>query len=99
MSVIDAVHTIMYVAEIDGLPVAKTMMDRLDLTRDPSFLACVQGLVNAVPRTKVKGNWVLPEAEILDRLVGAYLPEITVPADEPEPAPGYSQPGLFDETG
>lgn len=95
IAVIDAVHTIMYVAELDGLAVAKTMMDRLELTRDPSFLACVQGLTNAMPRTKIKGDWVLPEAAILDRLVGAYLPDITVPDDEPEPAPVHSQADLF----
>ena len=95
MAVIDAVHTIMYVAELDGLAVAKTMMDRLELTRDPSFLACVQGLINAMPRTKIKGDWVLPEAAILDRLVGAYLPDVTVPDDEPEPAPVHSQADLF----
>lgn len=95
IAVIDAVHTIMYVAELDGLTVAKTMMDRLELTRDPSFLACVQGLINAIPRTKIKGDWVLPEAAILDRLVGAYLPDITVPDDEPEPAPVHSQADLF----
>jgi putative DNA methylase len=95
IAVIDAVHTIMYVAELDGLAVAKTMMDRLELTRDPPFLACVQGLINAMPRTKIKGDWALPEAAILDRLVGAYLPDITVPDDEPEPAPVHSQGDLF----
>jgi putative DNA methylase len=92
---IDAVHTVMYVAEFDGLSVAKTMMDRLELMRDSRFLACLQGLINAIPRTKVKGNWVFPEAAVLDRLVGAYLPDITVPDDEPEPAPVHSQADLF----
>lgn len=96
MAVVDAVHTIMYVVELDGLAVAKTMMDRLELTHDPSFLACVQGLINAMPRTKIKGDWVLPEAAILDRLVGAYLSDITVPDDdELEPAPAYSQADLL----
>ena len=40
-----------------------------------------------MPRTKIKGDWVLPEAAVLDRLVGAYLPGIRVPDDEPEPRP------------
>jgi putative DNA methylase len=95
VAVIDAVHTIMYVAELDGLPVAKTMMDRLELTRDSSFLACIQGLINAIPRSKIKGDWILPEAGVLDRLVGAYLPDITVPHDEPEPTPTYTQDDLL----
>lgn len=93
-TVIDAVHTIMYVGEIDGLPFAKTMMDRLELTRDSSFLSCVQGLINAIPRNKIKGDWILPEAGILDRLVGAYLPDVTMPHDEPEATPAYIQDEL-----
>jgi hypothetical protein len=93
--VIDAVHTIMYLAELDGVQVAKTMMDRLELTRDPAFLACVQGLINAMPRTKIRGEWVLPEAGILDRLIGAYMPDITVPDDEPDSMPVWTQPAMF----
>lgn len=78
---IDAVHTAMHVADVDGLPAAKALMDRAQLLRDPSFTACVQGLVNSIPRTKEKGNWVRPEAETLDRLCTAYLPEIEIPPD------------------
>jgi putative DNA methylase len=93
-TIIDAVHTVMYVAELDGLPVAKTMMDRLELNSSASFLDCVQGLINAIPRNKIKGDWILPEAGILDRLVGAYLPDVTMPHDEPEATPAYIQDEL-----
>jgi putative DNA methylase len=78
---IDAVHTVMHVADVDGLPAAKALMDRAQLLRDPSFTACVQGLVNSIPRTKEKGEWVRPEAETLDRLCTAYLPGIEIPPD------------------
>ena len=78
---IDAVHTVMYVADADGLPAAKALMDRAGLARDSAFTACVQGLVNSIPRTKVKGDWVRPEAATLDRLCTAFLPEIAIPAD------------------
>jgi putative DNA methylase len=78
---IDAVHTALYVADVDGLPAAKALIDRAGLARDGRFLACLQGLVNAIPRTRVKGAWVRPEAETLDRLCAAYFPDISIPPD------------------
>jgi putative DNA methylase len=78
---IDAVHTVMYIADVDGLPAAKALIDRAGLAQDGRFLACVQGLVNAIPRTRVKGAWVRPEAETLDRLCAAYFPDIEIPPD------------------
>jgi putative DNA methylase len=83
--VIDAVHTAMYVASVDGLPAARALIDRAGLANDARFLACVQGLVNAIPRTRTKVGWVRKEAEILDRLCAAYFPAIQIPPD-PETA-------------
>lgn len=92
----DALDTVLYVAEVDGMSVAKALMDRLGLTADQRFLAYVQGLVNAMPREKAKGEWVVPEAGLLDTLVTAYLPDITLPA-EPEIVAGVEEaPTLFD---
>jgi len=42
----------------------------------------VQGLVNAIPRSKMKGQWVNPEAGLLDTLATLYLPSIEFPPDE-----------------
>jgi putative DNA methylase len=80
-SVIDGVHTVMYVAGVDGLPAARALIDRAGFSNDARFLACVQGLVNAIPRTRIKGGWVRNEAEILDRLCAAYFPAIQIPPD------------------
>ncbi|MET7666779.1 DUF1156 domain-containing protein [Micromonospora luteifusca] len=91
---IDAVDTALYVAAEDGMPAAKRFIDRLGLTGDRAFLATVQGLVNAVPRTKAKGQWVIPEAGLLDTLATLYLPNIEFPTDEPEVAVA-EQDGLF----
>lgn len=89
-SLIDAVHTVMYVADMDGLPAAKVFMDRLGLAKDSGFVACVQGLVNSIPRVRVKGEWTAPEAGTLDRLVGAYLSDqVTLP---PVVDPSESEP-------
>lgn len=87
---IDAVHTVMYTADVDGLPAAKVLMDRLGLTKNAGFVACVQGLVNSIPRVRVEGEWTAPEAATLDRLVGAYLSdEVTLP---PVLDPSESEP-------
>jgi putative DNA methylase len=80
---IDAVHTLMHIADVDGLAAAKAFLDRTGLASDGRFLAALQGLVNAVPMTRLKGDWVLPEAATLDRLCTAYFPDIDVP-QEPE---------------
>ncbi|MCK6210515.1 DUF1156 domain-containing protein [Georgenia sp. EYE_87] len=83
-SMIDAVDTVLYVAEMDGTHAAKALLDRHRLVEDARFLATVQGLVNAIPRTRVKGEWVVPEAGLLDTLVTAYLPGVTLPAEVEE---------------
>jgi len=78
---IDAVHTVMHVADVDGMAAAKALVDRAGFVRDAAFLACVQGLVNSIPRNKEKGEWVRPEAETLDRLCAAFFPDIEIPPD------------------
>jgi putative DNA methylase len=83
-NLIDAVHTVCLVAEEDGLAHAKALMDRGGLAKQAGFMAAVQALVNSVPRAKAKGVFVLPLAGALDRVVTAYLPGITVPADPVE---------------
>jgi len=83
LALVDILHGVLVVSDLDGLAAAKTLMDRHSLTVDPRFLALVQGAVNAVPRTKKKGVFVRPEAAALDALVTAYLPSVTIPEDEP----------------
>jgi putative DNA methylase len=76
---IDAVHTVMYVAATDGLPAARALIDRAGLATDQRFLGCLQGLVNAIPRTRTQTGWARKEAEVLDRLCTAYFPGIVMP--------------------
>ena len=82
--VIDAVDTALYVAAEDGMPAAKRFLDQHGLTTDSAFLATVQGLVNAIPRSKMKGQWINPEAGLLDTLATLYLPSIEFPPEELE---------------
>jgi putative DNA methylase len=79
--VIDAVHTVMYVAATDGLPAARALIDRAGLGSDPRFLSCLQGLVNAIPRTRTSKGWARKEAETLDHLCAAYFPSIVMPLE------------------
>jgi adenine-specific DNA methylase len=85
-SLIDAVHTVCLVAEEDGLGSAKALMDRAGLSKDSRFVAAVQALVNAVPRVRMKGSFLLPFADTLDRVVTAYLPEVEMPEDRTQTA-------------
>lgn len=87
---VDGVHTALYLAEVDGLNAAKAFLDRTGLSTDARFLATVQGLLNAIPRTKVRGDWVVREAEVLDRLCAAYFPTIAIPL-EVTPRPSFEQ--------
>ena len=94
---IDAVHTALQIANVDGVGAAKAFLDRAGLAIDTRFTAALQGLVNAIPRTSVKGKWVVPEAETLDRLVTAYFPGIELP-QEPE-AERFEQGSLLGDEG
>nr|WP_012476997.1 DUF1156 domain-containing protein [Rhodococcus sp. NS1]ABI79397.1 putative DNA methylase [Rhodococcus sp. NS1] len=93
--VIDAVDTALYIADVDGMPAAKRFLDRHGYTSDGGFLATVQGLVNAIPRTKAKGAWVIPEAGLLDTLCTLYFPTITLPEAE-DLAAAAEQGSLFE---
>ena len=76
---IDAVDTTLYIAEHDGMPAAKRFLDKHGYINDAGFISTLQGLMNAIPRTKVKGEWVVPEAGRLDTLCTLYFPDVTMP--------------------
>ncbi|CKH17003.1 DUF1156 domain-containing protein [Mycolicibacterium smegmatis] len=95
--VIDAVDTALYIASVDGMQEAKRFLDRHGYTTDSGFLATVQGLVNAIPRTKAKGVWVVPEAGLLDTLCTLYFPMVTLPEAE-DLAAATVQEALFEDS-
>ncbi|MFZ2359600.1 MAG: hypothetical protein WA040_09665 [Anaerolineae bacterium] len=83
---IDAVHTAMLVYDEDGPGACDLFLLRTGLKRDATFKAVLQTLLNAIPRTQVKGQFVRPEAAVLDNLrLAFYANELTVPVvEEPE---------------
>ena len=95
--VIDAVDTALYVAEVDGMPAAKRFLDRHGYTSNSAFVSTLQGLVNAIPRTKIKGAWVVPEAGLLDTLCTLYFDDVTLPDAEEMASLVVDEPdALFD---
>lgn len=93
---IDAVDTALFIAEVDGMQAAKRFLDRHGFMSDAPFIATLQGLVNAMPHTKVKGNWVLPEAGLLDTLCTLYFPNVRVPEAEEIATAVVEQGALFE---
>jgi putative DNA methylase len=89
---IDAVHTVLYVADVDGMAAAKSLIERAGLAKDARFLAALQGLARAVPRTRIKGDWVRSEARLLDAVCTAWFPDVSLPG---ELAEGPEQYKLF----
>lgn len=85
--IIDAVDTALYIAEVDGQQAAKRFLDRHGYTSDAGFISTLQGLANAIPRTKVKGAWVVPEAGLIDTLCTLYFDDVILPEAEEMAAP------------
>ena len=62
---------------------------------DGTFKSCMQALLNAIPRTKLKDKFVRPEAHTLDRMRDAFFDDLTVPVEEEViPVPVQSEFGM-----
>lgn len=80
--IIDAVDTALYIAEVDGQQAAKRFLDRHGYTSVSGFVSTLQGLANAIPRTKVRGAWVVREAGLIDTLCTLYFEDVVLPEAE-----------------
>lgn len=95
--IIDAVDTALYIAEVDGQQAAKRFLDLHGYTSDSGFVSTLQGLANAIPRTKIKGAWVVPEAGLIDTLCTLYFDDVVLPEAEEMAAPtDANENTLFD---
>ena len=61
---------------------------------DGTFKACLQALLNAVPRSRIKGKFVRPEAEVLENMRLAFFDDLQVKAEEEIEVPVVGQLGL-----
>jgi adenine-specific DNA methylase len=87
-SVLDTAHTAMLIFEEDGAQVCGRWLRERGLDRDRRFLALLQAMVNAIPVTKKKGQYIRPEMALLDGMNDALGLGITIPVEaEPELQP------------
>jgi adenine-specific DNA methylase len=95
-TLLDAAHAAMLIYREDGPLACESFLKRTALLTDSTFNACLQALLNAIPRTQIKGKFVRPEAEVLDRLRLAFFEDLAVPVEE-EPEVVVEQLGLGNE--
>ena len=91
---IDAVHTAMMVYAEDGAGACDVFLRKSGLKTDGAFKACLQALLNAIPRAKVKNKFVRPEAEVLENLRLAFFDDLQAPVEEEPEIPMPSQLAL-----
>ncbi len=84
-TLLDAAHATMLIYREDGPLACEAFLKRTALLTDGTFKACLQALLNAIPRTQIKGKFVRPEAEVLDRLRLAFFEDLEAPAEEESP--------------
>lgn len=88
---IDAAHALMVTYREDGTAGAERFLERTRLGADSRFHSLVQALVNAIPRTRIKGRFARPEAEDLDGL-GVGLAHVFGDLRFPEDPPSALRP-------
>jgi putative DNA methylase len=96
-TLLDAAHAAMLIYQEDGAPACEAFLKRAGLLSDSTFKACLQAMLNAIPRTQVKGKFIRPEAEVLERMRLAFFEELTAPVEE-EPDVGPRQLEMFGES-
>jgi hypothetical protein len=79
---LDAAHAAMLIYEEDGAAACEAFLKRTGLRTDPTFRACLQAMLNAIPRTRIKGEFARPEAKVLDDMRAALFEELAVPVEE-----------------
>ncbi len=80
---IDAAHTMCYIVHHDGTAAARHWADERGLAADDTFIACLQGLVNAIPRTRKDGKFNVAEAALLDRIAATCYPDLIEAPEDP----------------
>jgi hypothetical protein len=79
---IDAAHTAITLYKEDGPHACEAFLRRTGLRNDGTFKALLQALINAIPRRRVKGRFLRPEAEVLENMRLAFFEGLTAPAEE-----------------
>jgi adenine-specific DNA methylase len=92
---LDAAHSALLIYEEDGSRACEAFLKRSGLIGDSTFKLVIQAMINAIPRTRGKGgDFLRPEAKLLDDLRLNFFEELTVPQEEEAPSVPV-QVGLF----
>jgi putative DNA methylase len=86
--VVDALHTALWLYDVEGDRECRRFLERTGLLRDGDFQALVEAALEAIPRTRRYEKaqpvaFLLPEAEVLERMRVTFFPEIE-PPQEPQ---------------
>lgn len=93
---IDRLHVLMLIYDEDGLPTARAWLAQTGMGEDSRFADLLQAALTAIPRVKDKGQFVRPEARILDSLRTSLFDQIPAPVDATAP---QANKGLFEIEG
>jgi len=89
---IDAAHTAMMIYAEDGAGACNLFMQKANLKGDKTFKALLQAMINAIPRSRIKGKFVRLEAEALENMRLAFFSEeLTAPKEEEPELPQEKQ--------
>ena len=80
-TLLDRLHSLMLVYDEDGLPAARGWLSRTGYGDDPKLPDLVAAALRAVPRIRDKGEFVRPEARILDSMRTALFDQVPAPVD------------------
>ncbi len=72
----------MMIYEQDGAGAWELWVRQRGYHNDATFKACLQALLNAIPRTRIKGKFSRPEAEILENMRLTFFEELQAPVEE-----------------
>jgi adenine-specific DNA methylase len=96
---IDAAHTAMMIYSEDGAGPCEVFLRESGLRRDGTFKALIQALLNAIPRTRIKGKFLRPEAEVLENMRLAFFDDLAAPVEEEPEMPKERQMTLREAPG
>ncbi len=84
-TLVDALHALMVIYDEDGLGAARSWLAQRNLLDSERFAGLVRAALFAIPRTKLKGEWVREEARVLDSLRETLFPDLPIPAEQARP--------------
>jgi hypothetical protein len=96
---VDAAHTAMMIYAENGAGPCEVFLRESGLRRDGTFKALIQALLNAIPRTRIKGKFLRPEAEVLENMRLAFFDDLAAPMEEEPEMPQLRQMDLREAPG